>query len=101
MADVWSFELSKVQPIWQPETAILTVSVQIDVSLDIDGAGAQIYGSHVASHNVAWGTDMETVSDLLIPKLQTFIAKCKKERLAMKASQYDALLTTIEAALTV
>lgn len=94
-------QLAKVQPVWNVEARTLTVPVKITVSLDIDGAGAEEYGNTTASVTVAWGTDLDTVANQLTPKLQAFIDKCKKERLAMKSAQFTALIAAITAGLSI
>ena len=100
-ADVWTIQLDKVQPTWNPESKVLTVPVKITVFLNIDGAGALEYGNTTESVTVAWGTDVNTCSTLLIPKLQSFLDRCKKERLAMKSAQFTNLIATILAGLVI
>lgn len=100
-ADVWTFQLEKVQPTWNTGTRRLTVPVRITVSLNIDGAGAQVFGVHTASTELPWGSDIQAAYVALKEPLQQFIDKCKKERLAMKSAQFTNLVVSLAAGLTI
>lgn len=100
-ADVWRFELAKVQPTWNIGSRRLTVPVEITVYLNIDGAGEQVYATSLVSATIPWGSDLQGAYVALREPLQGFIDKCKKERLAMKSAQFTSLVAALQAGLVI